>query len=139
LKKLLNLRIRIKKADDHITDPLFAEPRWRYWCAIEKPQFRKGPLGKSYREDTAETACGIEPLSLRKILRVPDGQSVGIVLKELGRRNPSFQAALFDQQDHVKGFINILLNGKSLDMEHETDFLLHEGDVISFFSYVSGG
>jgi len=72
-------------------------------------------------------------------LEVHDGQSVGMVLRELGRRNPSFREALFDEQDRVKGFINVLINGKRLDMEHEADLPLREGDEISLFSYVAGG
>ena len=37
----------------------------------------------------------------KRFLEVPDGQSVGMVLRELGRRNPSFREALFDEQHRV--------------------------------------
>ncbi len=70
---------------------------------------------------------------------VSDGQSVGMVLRELGRRNPSFQEAMFDEQDRVKGFINVLINGKRIDMTHEADVPLCEGDEIVLFCYVAGG
>ena len=74
-----------------------------------------------------------------RFLEVPDGQSVGMVLRELGRRNPSFREALFDEQDRVKGFINVLINGKRLDMGQEADVPLREGDEIALFCYVAGG
>jgi molybdopterin converting factor small subunit len=69
----------------------------------------------------------------------PDGLSVGMVLRELGRHNQPFRQALFDEQDRVRGFINVLVNGKRLDMTQESDLPLHDGDELSLFSYVAGG
>ena len=46
---------------------------------------------------------------------------------------------MFDEQDRVKGFINVLINGKRIDMTHEADVPLCEGDEIVPFCYVAGG
>ncbi len=70
---------------------------------------------------------------------VPEGLSVEMVLRELGRRHPPFQEALFDEHGRVKGFINVLVNGKRVDMALQADLPLCEGDEISLFSYVAGG
>jgi molybdopterin converting factor small subunit len=75
----------------------------------------------------------------KRDLEVPDGQSIGMVLRELGRCNPLFREALFDEQGCVKGFINVLINGKRVDMSQEANVQLHDGDKIELFCYVAGG
>ncbi len=70
---------------------------------------------------------------------VSEGLSVEMVLREIGRRHPPFQEALFDEQGCVKDFINVLVNGKRVDMSLQADLPLLEGDEISLFSYVVGG
>lgn len=72
-------------------------------------------------------------------LDVPEGQSVGNLLRDLAERNNAFHHALFDDGNRLKGFINIVLNGKHLDKTHEADVLLHDGDEITIFSYIAGG
>ena len=74
-----------------------------------------------------------------KVLEVHEGKTAGGLIRDISMHNEAFRKAIFDEHDHMKDFINILINGRRLDMSHESSALLAEDDEIVIFSYVAGG
>jgi molybdopterin converting factor small subunit len=74
-----------------------------------------------------------------RVLEVQEGKTAGGLIQDISMHDEAFRKAIFDEHGHIKGFINILLNGRRLDMSHESSVLLVEDDEIVIFSYVAGG
>ncbi len=72
-------------------------------------------------------------------LTLPEGETVGGLLKDLCNAYPRLQEKLFDASGKIKPYILILKNGRNIDSAHQLDTILAADDVISLFPPVAGG
>ena len=72
-------------------------------------------------------------------LTLPEGETVGGLLKDLCNAHPRLQEKLFDASGTIKPYILILKNGRNIDSAHQLDTILAADDVISLFPPVAGG
>lgn len=72
-------------------------------------------------------------------LSLPEGETVGGLLKYLCNAHPRLQKKLFDASGKIKPYILILKNGRNIDSAQQLDTIIAAGDVISVFPPVAGG
>jgi molybdopterin synthase sulfur carrier subunit len=84
----------------------------------------------SFREATGKGQESIEEV-----------KNVASLLDELVRRFGEKLAEHLYHSDtrEIRKTVNILVNGRSLDLPHELDTLLKDGDIVAIFPPVSGG
>jgi sulfur-carrier protein len=72
-------------------------------------------------------------------LSLPDGETVGGLLKGLREDHPRLQEKLFDASGNIKPYILILKNGRNIESLQYLDTIIAADDVISIFPPVAGG
>lgn len=72
-------------------------------------------------------------------LSLPEGETVGGLLKGLREDHPRLQEKLFDASGNVKPYIIILKNGRNIESLQHLDTIITADDVISVFPPVAGG
>ena len=72
-------------------------------------------------------------------LSLPEGETVGGLLKGLRECHPRLQGKLFDASGNIKPYILILKNGKNIESLQHLDTIIAADDVISVFPPVAGG
>jgi molybdopterin synthase sulfur carrier subunit len=72
-------------------------------------------------------------------LTLPEGETVGGLLKDLCNAHPRLQKKLFDASGKIKPYILILKNGRNIDSAQQLDTIIAADDVISVFPPVAGG
>ncbi|MEI7671510.1 MAG: ubiquitin-like small modifier protein 1 [Deltaproteobacteria bacterium] len=74
-----------------------------------------------------------------KEISLPDGETVGGLLKGLCKTHPTLQEKLFDAGAKLKPYVIILKNGRNIASLHHIDTVIEDGDVIALFPPVAGG
>lgn len=72
-------------------------------------------------------------------LSLPEGETVGGLLKGLCKVHPRLQGKLFDASGNIKPYIIILKNGKNIESLQHLDTIIAADDVISVFPPIAGG
>ncbi len=72
-------------------------------------------------------------------LSLPEGETVGGLLKGLREDHPRLQEKLFDASGNIKPYIIILKNGRNIESLQHLDTIIAADDVISVFPPVAGG
>ena len=70
---------------------------------------------------------------------IPDGSTLGTLLKVLGSMFPGFEAMIFSSPGVLFDQVNILENGRNIRFLNYLDTLLHDGDIIALFPPAGGG
>ena len=70
---------------------------------------------------------------------IPEGKTVQAFLHGLAKVDADFGGAVFDAEDKIKPYVNILKNGKHIGFLRSSEMMLADGDVITIFSYTAGG
>ena len=74
-----------------------------------------------------------------KEISLPEGETVGGLLKGLGKAHPTLQGKLFDAATGLKPYVIILKNGRNIASLHHLDTVIEDKDVIAIFPPVAGG
>lgn len=64
---------------------------------------------------------------------------VGDVLDVLAKAHPVLAGKLWDENRNLKGYVTVLLNGRSIDYLQGVETPVTDADVISLFPPVGGG
>jgi sulfur-carrier protein len=72
-------------------------------------------------------------------LVLPQKETIGELLAELGGRYPNLRKEMFAPNGELKEFINIFINGRNIAFLKDMDTPLAEGDIIALFPPVAGG
>jgi MoaD family protein len=72
-------------------------------------------------------------------LSLPEGETVGGLLKRLCEAHPGLEKKIFDAPGLIKPFIIVLKNGRSINSLQHLDTVICEGDVIAIFPPIAGG
>jgi molybdopterin synthase sulfur carrier subunit len=67
-----------------------------------------------------------------------DSRTIRDVLKKVCKKFPGFEELIFDEEE-IKPYINIYLNGKNVLDDGGPGTILHKDDEIAIFPPVSGG
>ncbi len=67
-----------------------------------------------------------------------EGKTVGECLKNLVKRFPAMQSKLFNKQEKLHGYIEILVNAQST-FPKELAYILNDGDEMTILVFLSGG
>ena len=70
---------------------------------------------------------------------IPEGKTVQAFLHGLAQADAAFGKAVFDAEDQVRPYVNILKNGNHIGFLGSSEMMLADGDVITIFSYAAGG
>lgn len=71
--------------------------------------------------------------------RVPEGTTVGDLLKALAARYPGLGDALFASPGEIRAYVNILKNGRNIHFSGGLETLLEDGDTVALFPPAAGG
>lgn len=74
-----------------------------------------------------------------KEISLPEGETVGGLLKGLCKVHPGLQGKLFDVAGEPKPYVIILKNGRNIVSLQHLDSVIADGDVIALFPPVAGG
>jgi molybdopterin synthase sulfur carrier subunit len=74
-----------------------------------------------------------------KELSLPEGESVGGLLKGLCEVYPGLRGKIFDAAGEIKPYILVLKNGRNIASLQNLATIIAEGDAISLFPPVAGG
>lgn len=74
-----------------------------------------------------------------KEIILPEGETVGGLLKGFCNTSPALQEKLFDGVAELKPYIIILKNGRNVASLQHLDTAIADGDVIAVFPPVAGG
>ena len=74
-----------------------------------------------------------------KEITLPEGETVGGLLKNLCKIYPGLQGKLFDAAAELKPYIIILKNGRNVASLQHLDTAIADRDVIAVFPPVAGG
>lgn len=74
-----------------------------------------------------------------KEISLPEGETVGGLLKDLCEVYPGLQGKLFDAAGEMKPYVIILKNGRNVTWLQHLDTVIADGDVIAVFPPVAGG
>ena len=68
-------------------------------------------------------------------------ETIAQLLGELSKQIPEFSQHIFedDQEDKVKGFVKILINGRGIEHLGNLQAILREGDTIAISPPIGGG
>ncbi|MBU2055185.1 MAG: MoaD/ThiS family protein [Proteobacteria bacterium] len=72
-------------------------------------------------------------------ISLPEGETVGGLLKGLCEAHPGLERKIFDAPGRIKPFIIVLKNGRSINSLQNLDTVIDEGDVIALFPPIAGG
>lgn len=67
------------------------------------------------------------------------GASVGDLLRRVAQKNPRFDKIVFDDNQTIKGYFSIVLNGKILGQPVFLDAQLKDGDTVMLLPAIDGG
>ena len=83
-------------------------------------------------------AEGSERVVMEK--RVPDGMSVGELMKEIAARNRALGELLFDPETgRWTGHVSLILNGRFLELSGGLEASLRDGDLLRVMPVFAGG
>lgn len=74
-----------------------------------------------------------------KDLSLPEGETVGGLLRELCEAHPGLEKKIFDGPGRIKPSIIVLKNGRSIAAFQQLDTILAEGDAVALFPPIAGG
>jgi len=74
-----------------------------------------------------------------KEISLPEGASVGTLLRGLCRESPLLSEKLFDAAGGLKPYILVLKNGRNISSLRHLDTDLADGDEVALFPPVAGG
>ena len=81
-----------------------------------------------------------EIIGLReKEITLPEGETVGGLLKGLCKVHHDLQGKLFDEAAELKPYVIILQNGRNVASLQHLDTVIADSDVIALFPPVAGG
>ncbi len=72
-------------------------------------------------------------------LSLPDGQTVGGLLKALSEAHPPLRQKLYAPDGTLRSHITILKNGRGIASLQQLDTPIDPGDVIALFPSLAGG
>ena len=72
-------------------------------------------------------------------ISLPEGETVGGLLKGLCESHPGLGKKIFDAPGRIKPFIIVLKNGRSINSLQNLGTFIDEGDVIALFPPIAGG
>lgn len=98
-------------------------------------------VGKENMEVTFRTFADFREIigAREQELSLPEGETVGGLLKGLRKGHPRLQEKPFDALGNVKPYIIILKNGRNIEPRQHPDTIIATDDVISVFPPVAGG
>jgi molybdopterin converting factor small subunit len=73
-----------------------------------------------------------------QVLIEVSGNTVGVCLKDLAKKFPSIEKALFSQSDQLRNFISVYINRKSVYPD-ELQKPVKDGDEIQIILLIGGG
>jgi molybdopterin synthase sulfur carrier subunit len=68
-----------------------------------------------------------------------DGETIGDLLKNLGKRYPALNERIFDAQGNVRRFLNVYVNQDDIRWLQEQETPVKSGDEISIVPGMQGG
>ncbi len=74
-----------------------------------------------------------------KEISLPEGETVGGLLKGLCKVHSGLQGKLFDAAGELKPYVLILKNGRNVTSLQHLDTVIADRDMIAFFPPVAGG
>jgi sulfur-carrier protein len=126
----------LKKLDEGDCIPLPSAPH-------SSPSTGRGILREGFIKNMKITIRPMaefrDMLGRKKIYEIPEGKTVQAFLHELTQADAAFGEAVFDAEDQIRPYVNILKNGKHLGFLESSEMMLADGDVITIFSYAAGG
>ncbi len=72
-------------------------------------------------------------------IHVEEGAAVGDLLETLCRRYPGLAEKIFAAPGVPKKYVNVLVNGRSIQFLRGLDTALHDGDLVALFPPAGGG
>ncbi|MGQ9700774.1 MAG: ubiquitin-like small modifier protein 1 [Candidatus Bipolaricaulaceae bacterium] len=72
------------------------------------------------------------------VLELPDGADCATALQEVGRQEPRLAPLLF-QNDELRDHLHVFVNGENVNHREGLHTKLSPGDVLTFFTPISGG
>lgn len=69
---------------------------------------------------------------------VVEGTTVGECINSILKHHPDMEKKLFDKKNRLKGYIEVLVNGRSTGKE-ELNYPVKSGDSIAVLVFLSGG
>lgn len=69
---------------------------------------------------------------------VVEGKSVGECINSILKQYPDMEKKLFDKKNKLKGYVEVLVNGKSTGKE-ELNYPVKDGDSVAVLVFLSGG
>lgn len=73
------------------------------------------------------------------LLDLKDGQTIRGLLATITNKYPELKSELFENQDDLKEFVTVLINGRSIEFLEHMNTRLKDGDMISLFPPAHGG
>ena len=70
---------------------------------------------------------------------LPGGATVGEILRILAEEHPGLGDKLWDEKGNLRGYINVLLNGRSIEYLQGELTPVKAADTLSLFPPVGGG